>query len=532
MATNRCRPWAIRLLLFVALPGVLCPGTAAAQGLTGALIGTVKDAQGGVLPGAAVRVSSPALIGGPTTADHEREGTAALSGAASRVVRPRHRAAGFATYHEEDIAIGAGATIERTADPEAGRRRRIGRRRRARARGSKRADPGFGTRFGPEDLKADPDATRQHVRLDQGAHRACRRPRRRAAPAPPSPRSAPAPTRTSSSSTAPTSPARATASRAPSRASTSSRKCKSSRSGASAEFGNVQGAVINVVTRQGSERLLYDASYYGQTAGLTSQPVAAAAGAAGTATERLRARPIPRPHHEPRRSGRSRSAVVLRRLPVSARLRQPAGHRSGAAEDLRAEQDLREADVAAGPGLAAGAEPPRRVLGQPRTARRSRRRSKRPLRTHASVPAITFGHLTHTLSANTAVGRARRTFCLHAGERPEHRQSDDAEPVRHACTGVFERRAADVRRADAHPHDRQGDAQSLPARAVGRRSRSGRSARKSSAASTSRPSIIPTGVRFVDNNGAARLRPISSDPSNIGRRASSRPPRSRATPSP
>ena len=35
--------------------------------------------------------------------------------------------------------------------------------------------------------------------------------------------------------------------------------------GASAEFGNIQGAVINVVTRQGSERFLYDASYYGQT---------------------------------------------------------------------------------------------------------------------------------------------------------------------------------------------------------------------------------------------------------------------------
>src|SRR4029079_1746298 len=43
--------------------------------------------------------------------------------------------------------------------------------------------------------------------------------------------------------------------------------------GASAEYGNVQGAVINVVTRQGSERFLYDASYYGQPAALTSRPV-------------------------------------------------------------------------------------------------------------------------------------------------------------------------------------------------------------------------------------------------------------------
>ena len=33
-----------------------------AQGLTGALIASVKDEQGGVLPGALVRVTSPALI--------------------------------------------------------------------------------------------------------------------------------------------------------------------------------------------------------------------------------------------------------------------------------------------------------------------------------------------------------------------------------------------------------------------------------------------------------------------------------------
>ena len=45
--------------------------------------------------------------------------------------------------------------------------------------------------------------------------------------------------------------------------------------GASAEFGNLQGAVINVVTKQGGERFSYDASYYGQASALTSQPVSA-----------------------------------------------------------------------------------------------------------------------------------------------------------------------------------------------------------------------------------------------------------------
>ena len=43
---------------------VLLPATAIwAQGLTGALIGSVRDEQGGALQGAVVRVTSPALIG-------------------------------------------------------------------------------------------------------------------------------------------------------------------------------------------------------------------------------------------------------------------------------------------------------------------------------------------------------------------------------------------------------------------------------------------------------------------------------------
>src|SRR4029453_5097186 len=52
--------------LFVAiLAGLVClPLEANAQGLTGALVGTVQDASGGVIQGALVRVISPALIGG------------------------------------------------------------------------------------------------------------------------------------------------------------------------------------------------------------------------------------------------------------------------------------------------------------------------------------------------------------------------------------------------------------------------------------------------------------------------------------
>jgi Carboxypeptidase regulatory-like domain len=38
---------------------------AAAQGFTGTLIGTVRDEQGAVVPSGQIRVTSPALIGGP-----------------------------------------------------------------------------------------------------------------------------------------------------------------------------------------------------------------------------------------------------------------------------------------------------------------------------------------------------------------------------------------------------------------------------------------------------------------------------------
>src|SRR5258705_2715672 len=66
--------WRRCLLPSVALACVLLPWIAAAQALTGALVGTVKDEQGAVLPGALVRVTSPALIGGPTTTTTNEKG--------------------------------------------------------------------------------------------------------------------------------------------------------------------------------------------------------------------------------------------------------------------------------------------------------------------------------------------------------------------------------------------------------------------------------------------------------------------------
>ena len=62
--------------VFVVVVAVVLVAHAAplAQSLTGTLEGTVKDEQGGVLPGATVRLSSPAMPGGPFAARHECAG--------------------------------------------------------------------------------------------------------------------------------------------------------------------------------------------------------------------------------------------------------------------------------------------------------------------------------------------------------------------------------------------------------------------------------------------------------------------------
>ena len=65
------RQWLAALL---AVGAMAFPRTADAQGLTGALVGTVKDEQGGVLPGAVVRVTSASLIGGPSTTTTNEKG--------------------------------------------------------------------------------------------------------------------------------------------------------------------------------------------------------------------------------------------------------------------------------------------------------------------------------------------------------------------------------------------------------------------------------------------------------------------------
>lgn len=85
------------------------------RGLTGALIGTVKDAQGGVLSGAVVRISSPALIGGPQTLKTDANGELRFPALPPGTYKLDIEMQGFAPLHVPDILIGAGDTIARTA---------------------------------------------------------------------------------------------------------------------------------------------------------------------------------------------------------------------------------------------------------------------------------------------------------------------------------------------------------------------------------------------------------------------------------
>src|SRR5829696_5457402 len=92
-----------RTVLLALLAFALSHGIAAAQGLTGALIGTVKDDQGGVLARAVVRLASPSLIGGPVTLTTNEKGQLRVRSLPPGVYELEITMAGFATLHEADI---------------------------------------------------------------------------------------------------------------------------------------------------------------------------------------------------------------------------------------------------------------------------------------------------------------------------------------------------------------------------------------------------------------------------------------------
>ena len=257
----------------------------------------------------------------------------------------------------------------------------------------------------------------------------------------------------------------------------------------------MQGAVINVITRQGGDRFLYDASYYGQTAGLTSQPVLlavsrrrpadrAGTSASGTATSRrtsaVRSCAIG--------CGSSRGYQHLRDYDSQPGT-DPAFPRTYEQDKIFAKLTWRLA-----PGLQLvqsfhdefWVNPELPTLVKPFEATQRR---------HASVPAMTFGHLTHTLSSNTVWDVRVGRFVYHA--TTTRAPAIVTTPSRFdRVTGVSSGAPQTFGGLHAHSHDRQGDAQPLPARAARRRSPVEGRRRRSNGASTSCPrSSRPASVR-------------------------------------
>ena len=334
MANQRRRAsqrWIGPLLgLVVSGAALLIPVAALAQGLTGALIGTVEDAQGGVMPGALVMVSSPSLIGGPRTLTTHEKGQLRFPALPPGSYVLEVTLAGFEAYKENDIHIGVAATLERMIVlPLAGVTESV-----VVQHASSRLearDPGLGTRFGLEDLRTIP--TRRSSMFDL----------LRAVPG-----------------MSPTSPASGTVTSVSAFGSGTNentflidgtnftaasngmartdpgidfiQEIHVQTIGASAEYGNVQGAVVNVVTRQGGNRFLFDASYFAQPASLTSQPVRLPI-PGPTNLAGVRARPVSRLCGESWRPDFSRSDLVLHGIRIPPGLRQSTGDRPGDSRD-------------------------------------------------------------------------------------------------------------------------------------------------------------------------------------------------------
>src|SRR5689334_14788062 len=101
------------VLLLAAITCALGPAVIHAQGLTGALVGTVKDATGGVLTGATVRVTSAVLIGGPAIQLADDRGQFRFPALPPGTYALEIGYPGFTAIREQDIRIAVGATIER-----------------------------------------------------------------------------------------------------------------------------------------------------------------------------------------------------------------------------------------------------------------------------------------------------------------------------------------------------------------------------------------------------------------------------------
>ena len=511
MRNNAGQSFAVRrgLWALVVASIALLPAMAAAQGLTGSLIGSVRDEQGIALQGATVRLSSPAMIGGPATLITNEKGQLRFPVLPPGLYALDIEMQGFATLHDPEILIAAGTTIERRATLKLagiaasivveGAGSRIDVRR-----------PGFGTRFGSEDINAIP--TRRSSMYDF----------LRAAPgvSPTSPSSGIATTVSVFGSGTnenqflidgmnTTCPCSGVARTEPGL--DFIHEVQVSAIGASAEFGNMQGGLINVVTKQGGERFTYDGSYYGQGSLLTSQPVSMrylSSGEERSGYERAKYEDL---------TNNLAGPAIRDRLWFFAGYQWLRDYDSQPGTDpslprmYEVQKLLAKLTWRLAPGLQLvqsfhneiGTDPERPTVVTPFEA---------TARAHVSTPTMNFGDLTHTISANTLwdarVGRfvSHRSGDLNAVSPTTPSRFDRVTGV---TTGARQAGAAiDLYRTTAKAtltHYRRALEAEHQVKVGGQFERGEHHA----------INFIPTNVRYEDRAGQP-LQSISSLPSNIG----------------
>ena len=100
----------VKHIAVVVLVAVTCaiPRLLDAQSMNGALIGTLTDTDGGVLTGAMVRISSPALIGGSQLVTTDGRGQLRFPALPPGDYWLDIEVHGFRPYHEQNIRIRRG----------------------------------------------------------------------------------------------------------------------------------------------------------------------------------------------------------------------------------------------------------------------------------------------------------------------------------------------------------------------------------------------------------------------------------------
>jgi len=251
---------------------VLVPSGSRAQGLTGELVGTVRDPQGGVLAGAVVRITSPALFGGErrtvsSDSGHWRflflpPGTYALS----VELPPR-----FKTHQRDGIYVGPGSSFDVTVVlPLAGFTNLTT----VVASSAVARSSGLAAVFTSSAIDNTPTTRNSmfdYTRMAPGA-----------SPTSPTSRTATATSVSFFGSSVNTSgylidgtnftcPCQGVSRAEP--MVDVIQEVHIQTLGASVEHGGIQGAIVNVVTKQGGNHLTSHLAYYGQWQELTAQPI-------------------------------------------------------------------------------------------------------------------------------------------------------------------------------------------------------------------------------------------------------------------